>query len=217
MEMTYLKYHKCQLRMTNLGTRPSHRRGVLGFSILHSHEVVHMHGRWAACVLFSWSKHVIHARVASSSTHASHPAAATAATHRRWRSCKDRINQSIFVMHTWRCCYFFWRFFFLYSNFVWRKCSLRLFKYEQISLAHCCKVLYSSPVFMKYFLLLFGLAWIYCQFQSKSSRQCEEQKKQILKHNRGANTIQQSTREDQLGTKPLMKLVYKFCCNAVKN
>ena len=36
-----------------LGTRPSHRRGVLGLSMLHGHEVVHVHGGWAARVLFT--------------------------------------------------------------------------------------------------------------------------------------------------------------------
>ena len=36
-----------------LGTRPSHRRGVLGLSMLHGHEVVHVHRGWAARVLFT--------------------------------------------------------------------------------------------------------------------------------------------------------------------
>lgn len=68
-----------------LGSSPPHRwRWVLGLSMLHGHEVVHVHGGWTARVLLTWSEQVIHARVASASWHASHAAATS--THRHWRS-----------------------------------------------------------------------------------------------------------------------------------
>lgn len=67
-----------------LGAWPSHRWRVLGLRTLHSHEVINVHWGWTARVLLAWSKHVIHARVATSSAHATHPTAAS--THRHWWS-----------------------------------------------------------------------------------------------------------------------------------
>lgn len=81
-----------KLEKEYLRTSPPHRRRrVLGLSMLHGHEVIHVHGGWTARVLLARSKHVIHTWIASSPRNTSH--ATATATHRRCGSYRERQDE----------------------------------------------------------------------------------------------------------------------------